>query len=97
MEADTSAVFLADLQTVSGIPKVQQLWRATTNAPAEYIDKHIAKGLTVSVSCTMQAKIKCEGEFSVWCRCSRLVSQVGLPLSGEQLLVSSSQYSAFSR
>ena len=64
LEADTSAVFLADLQTVSGIPKVQQLWRATTNAPAEYIDKHIAKGLTVSVSCTMQAKIKCEGEFS---------------------------------
>ena len=63
LEADTSAVFLADLQTVSGIPKVQQLWRSTTNAPAEYIDKHIAKGLTVSVRCTMQAKINCEGEF----------------------------------
>jgi len=47
LEADTSAVFLADLQMVSGIPKVQQLWRDTTKAPAEYIDKHMAKGLTV--------------------------------------------------
>ena len=53
LEADTSAVFLADLQMVSGIPKVQQLWHDTTNAPAEYIDKHMAKGLTVSVGCTM--------------------------------------------
>ena len=54
LEADTSAVFLADLQMVSGIPKVQQLWRDTTNAPAEYIDKHMAKGLTVSVGCTVK-------------------------------------------
>ena len=50
LEADTSAVFLADLHMVSAIPKVQQLWRDTTNAPAEYIDKHMAKGLMVSVA-----------------------------------------------
>ena len=50
LEADTSAVFLADLHMVSAIPKVQQLWHDTTNAPAEYIDKHMAKGLTVSVA-----------------------------------------------
>ena len=53
LKADTSAVFLADLQMVSDIPTVQQLWRDTTKAPAEYIDKHMAKGLTVSVGCTM--------------------------------------------
>ena len=59
LEADTSAVFLADLQMVSGIPKVQQLWRDTTNAPAEYINKHIAKGLTVSVDQAMQESLWC--------------------------------------
>ena len=53
LESDTSAVFLADLEMVSGIPKVQQLWRDTTNAPDEYINKHIAKGLTVSVDQAM--------------------------------------------
>jgi len=47
LESDTSAVFLADLQMVAAIPKVQQLWRDTTNAPDDYINKHMAKGLTV--------------------------------------------------
>ena len=51
LESDTSAVFLADLQTVAAIPKVQQLLRDTSNAPDDYINKHLAKGLTVRVGC----------------------------------------------
>ena len=50
LEADTTAVFLADLHMVDGVTKVQQFWRDTSNAPADYIDKHIAKGLKVSVN-----------------------------------------------
>ena len=50
LEADTTAVFLADLHMVDGVSKVQQFWRDTSNALADYIDKHIAKGLKVSVN-----------------------------------------------
>ena len=94
LEADTSAVFLADLQMVAAIPKVQQLWRDTTNAPDDYINKHMAKGLTVSISCARQQKTRSEGEFF---RCNLPALQAGLPLSGDLSPAFSSQYSASSR
>ena len=46
LTADTSAVFLADLQVVNNLPKIQQLWRTTT-APKDYIDCYIPKGIKV--------------------------------------------------
>ena len=49
LTADTSAVFLADLEIVSDIPKIQELWRTTT-APKDYIDHFLPMGVRVSIS-----------------------------------------------
>jgi len=46
LTADTSAVFLADLEVVRNIPKIQELWRTTT-APNDYVEKFLPMGVKV--------------------------------------------------
>ena len=49
LEADATAAFLADVESVDNIEHIQVLYRSTTTAPKNYIDETIPLGIKVSV------------------------------------------------